>query len=69
MAEAIAQLDLAYRERDPRMVLLNVSPWFDPLRNEPRFQTLVRRLDFPEMGTGIISTGNSSAASAIDRRP
>jgi TolB-like protein/DNA-binding winged helix-turn-helix (wHTH) protein/Tfp pilus assembly protein PilF len=44
---ALSLLENAYRERDPYMVLLNVNPWFDPLRGHPRFQELLRAMQFP----------------------
>ncbi len=34
----------AYEERYPWLVLLNVEPKFDRLRNDPRFAELVRRV-------------------------
>jgi serine/threonine-protein kinase len=37
----------AYEERRGWMVYLNVNPMLDPLRGEPRFQALVRRMRFP----------------------
>jgi serine/threonine protein kinase len=30
------------------VVYLQVDPWLDPLRDHPRFQELLRRMNFPE---------------------
>jgi len=46
-AEAIAWLEKAYEERDGFMVLLGVEPLLSPLRPEPGFQDLLRRLGHP----------------------
>ena len=40
-------LELAYETRNPNMTTLN-SPEFDIVRDEPRFQELVRKLGLPE---------------------
>lgn len=45
--EAIRWLDRGYREHDAFMILLKVWPPFDPLRSDPRFEALVRRMNFP----------------------
>jgi serine/threonine-protein kinase len=45
--EALDQLDIAWRIRDPGLVGILVDPMYDPLRSEPRFKALVRELDFP----------------------
>ncbi len=41
---ALDALEQAHRERDRAMVYLNVNPRFDLLRDDPRFQELVRRM-------------------------
>jgi hypothetical protein len=46
--EAFGWLERSCRERDPLMVLVKCLPHFDPLRSDPRFQDLVRRIGFPE---------------------
>jgi TolB-like protein len=46
--EAFAWLERGYRDRDPFMTLLRVSPGLDPLRSDPRFDDLLRRIGFPE---------------------
>jgi TolB-like protein len=46
--EALRWLEIGYRERAAFMVLLKVDPRFDGLRSDPRFQDLLRRMNFPE---------------------
>jgi serine/threonine-protein kinase len=45
--QALARLTEAYEGRDPYLVWLNVDRAFDPLRADPRFQDLLRRIGFP----------------------
>jgi tetratricopeptide (TPR) repeat protein len=45
--QALEWLQKAYEERDPWMGYLKVEPAFDPLRSDPRFQDLLRRMNFP----------------------
>ncbi len=46
--EAFAWRERAYEEREPMLVFAKVSPSLDPLRSDPRFQDLLRRIGFPE---------------------
>jgi serine/threonine-protein kinase len=45
--QALDLLDRAYEERSWELVFLQVEPWFDDLRAEPRFTALLERMDFP----------------------
>jgi TolB-like protein/DNA-binding winged helix-turn-helix (wHTH) protein/Tfp pilus assembly protein PilF len=46
---ALAWLEKAYTERDPWLGLtVRSEPAFDPLRPDPRFQSLLRRMNFPQ---------------------
>jgi adenylate cyclase len=46
--EAMTWLERAYEERDPLLVTAKVDPRMDPIRSDPRFQDLLRRIGFPE---------------------
>src|SRR6266851_4048466 len=46
-SRALDWLDKAYKERNDRLVYLNVDPVADPLRSEPRFRDLMKRLHLP----------------------
>jgi serine/threonine-protein kinase len=47
--EALTWLERAYEQRGSYLILfLNVDPVYDPLRDDPRFQDLLRRMNLPE---------------------
>lgn len=45
---AMNWLEKAYEDRSNGLVFLKVDPQLDPLRSNPRFQSLLRRLNLPE---------------------
>jgi eukaryotic-like serine/threonine-protein kinase len=45
---ALQWLEKGYVERDFEMVYLRVQPTWENLRSDPRFQDLVRRMEFPD---------------------
>jgi tetratricopeptide (TPR) repeat protein len=46
--DALAALEKSKRLRDPGLEYLKADPLMDPLRNEPRFQVVLRELKFPD---------------------
>ena len=44
---ALACLERAYAERSQGLTFLKIDPVFDPLRADPRFSDLLRRVNFP----------------------
>jgi tetratricopeptide (TPR) repeat protein len=48
--QMLEQLDKAIDERQPFLVLLAVDPPFLPFHDDPRFQTIVRRIGIPAAG-------------------
>jgi TolB-like protein/Tfp pilus assembly protein PilF len=44
---AFDSLERAYQDRHPGMILLKYDPRFDPLRRDPRFTKLIRRIEQP----------------------
>ena len=45
--KAMQLLEQAYQERDPAMPQLKTNPALDSLHSDPRFQNLMRRVNFP----------------------
>jgi tetratricopeptide (TPR) repeat protein len=45
---ALESLERAFEVRDPNVPYVGIYPIFDPLRDDPRFQDLLRRLNLPE---------------------
>ncbi len=45
--KAFASFEKAYAARDLQLQFLKVDPSFDPLRDDPRFQELLRKVGFP----------------------
>ncbi len=46
--KAVASLEKAYAEPDFRLNDLKVEPAYDPLREDPRFQELLKKVGFPQ---------------------
>jgi Flp pilus assembly protein TadD len=52
---ALDQLDRAYEARDTRLVELKGDPSWNPIRNEPRFAALTRKLGLEGIGAALSS--------------
>ena len=46
--QAISWLQEGAKEQDPLMTFINPAWFVDPLRSDPRFQALLRRMNFPQ---------------------
>ena len=46
--ETLKYLEEAYRVRDPKLIMLQTEPVFDPFHSEPRYRNLIRMMGLPE---------------------
>lgn len=46
--QAMDWLEIAFQEKMQDLIYLNVQPKWDPLRDDPRFQDLIRQMNFPD---------------------
>ena len=53
--QVFAWLERALNEKSNLMQWLAVDPMFDPLRSDPRFQDLLRRVALPALATAILT--------------
>jgi hypothetical protein len=44
----LAELEKAYEARDENLYILKVAPWYDHFRSDPRFQAMLRKMNFSE---------------------
>ena len=45
--QAFQELERGLKERDPWLIYLNVEPFYDNIRGDPRFQEIVRSIGLP----------------------
>jgi TolB-like protein/Flp pilus assembly protein TadD len=73
VARAMDCLERAFAEHSGDMLFLGVDPAYDPLRSDPRFQALVRRVGIPQSAAGVAPRsrprGRRSGARAARPRP
>ena len=55
---ALKYLEAAYAERSPYLVFLHIEPRMDPLRPDPRFQELLRRIGLTQIRVATIQAGS-----------
>ena len=46
--EAISLLEQAYEEHSWFLAFMQAEPWLDPLRDDPRFDQILRKMNYPE---------------------
>ena len=46
--EAIELLEQAYKENSWFIAFMQVEPWLDPVRDDERFQVIMKKMEFPE---------------------
>jgi tetratricopeptide (TPR) repeat protein len=46
--EAMRLLEQAYAEHSWFLVFIQIEPWYDPIRKDPRFTNLIKRMKFPD---------------------
>ena len=46
--QAFTWLERAYDNRDPKLVMLKAEPYWDPVRDDPRYHDLLRRMNLVE---------------------
>jgi DNA-binding winged helix-turn-helix (wHTH) protein/TolB-like protein/Flp pilus assembly protein TadD len=63
-AAALDELDAAYRDRSRFVVLMGVWPAFDPLRQEPRWAELTRRVGLPAAVAAVPATAPAATTPA-----
>ena len=44
---ALTELEKAWRVRDAGLLNIRIDPFLDPIRKEPRFEFIIRRMNFP----------------------
>ena len=62
---AFARLEQAYAESDERLVLLDVDPHMDPLREDPRFTDLRRRVGLPVPRPAAVTSIRPTSAGGV----
>ena len=56
--QALACLETAYQRREQGLAVMKREPMFDPLRADPRYQDLLRRMNLPVDSTTVAATLN-----------
>jgi tetratricopeptide (TPR) repeat protein len=55
-AKAVRWLDKGYEQSDPTLSLADVDPIVDPIRSDPRFTELLRKMGWPIQGSLALSS-------------
>ena len=47
--KALDWLEKAYEQRAPSLLFMNVEPGYEGLRDNPRFQSILHKINFPDL--------------------